>query len=83
MKNWPQNIFESYTLYNIEPVHEISNNVICATTVIFYLHILHLLLVILSPGCKAFISASPRMQWICRLVMKNSVLDSKVSSWTH
>ena len=38
---------------------------------------LHLLLIILSlAGCKVLISASPRMQWYCRLVMKNSVLDS-------
>ena len=27
-----------------------------------YLHILHLLRIILSPGCKVFISASPRIQ---------------------
>ena len=36
-----------------------------------YLGILHLLLTILSLGCKVFISANPRMQWYCRLVMKN------------
>ena len=41
-----------------------------------YLRILHLLRISLSLGCKVFISASPRMQWYCRLVMKNSVLDS-------
>ena len=29
-------------------------------------------------GCKVFISASPRMQWYCRLGIKNSVLDSYV-----
>ena len=34
----------------------------------------HLLLIVLSMGCKVFISASLRMQWFCRLVMKNSVL---------
>ena len=32
MKNWSQNIFESYTSYNIEPVQEISNNVVCGTS---------------------------------------------------
>ena len=47
--------------------------------VIFYLLSLHLLLVVLSLGCKVFISASPRMQWYCRCVMKNSVLTHKVS----
>ena len=31
---------------------------------------------ILSLGCKVFISVSTRMQWYCRLVMKNSVLYS-------
>ena len=35
-----------------------------------YLRILYLLLIILSLGCKVFISASPRMQWYCRLVIK-------------
>ena len=29
-----------------------------------------------SLGCKVFISASPRMQEYCRLVIKNSFLDS-------
>ena len=32
---------------------------------------------ILSLGCKDFISASPSMQWHCRLVIKKKVL------WTH
>ena len=41
-----------------------------------YMRILHLLHIILSLGCKVFISASLRMQWYCRLVMKNSILDS-------
>ena len=44
----------------------------------FNLCILHLLLIILSLGCKVFISASPRMQRYCRLVMKNSVLVSLI-----
>ena len=30
----------------------------------------------LAQRCKVFISASPRMQYFCRLVIKNSVLDS-------
>ena len=38
--------------------------------VIFYLRILHLLLIILSLGCKVFILASPRVQWYCKLIMK-------------
>ena len=38
--------------------------------VIFYLRILHLLLISLSLGCKVFISASPRVQWYCKLIMK-------------
>ena len=38
--------------------------------VIFYLRILHLLLIILSLGCKVFISASPRVQWYRKLIMK-------------
>ena len=38
--------------------------------VIFYLRILHLLLIILSLGCKVFISASPRVQWYCKLIRK-------------
>ena len=38
--------------------------------VIFYLRILRLLLIILSLGCKVFISASPRVQWYCKLIMK-------------
>ena len=41
----------------------------------FVLLILHLLL-IFSLGCKVCISASPRMQWDCRLVMKKVF-------WTH
>ena len=44
--------------------------------VIFYLPILHPLLIILSLGCKVFISASPWVQWYFKLIMKNSVLDS-------
>ena len=40
------------------------------------LPILHLLHTIFSLGSKAFISASPTMQWFCRLIMKNSDLDS-------
>ena len=44
--------------------------------VIFYLRNLHLLPIILSLGCKIFISASPKMQWYCRLVMKKVF-------WTH
>ena len=42
---------------------------------------LHLLRIVLSLGCKVFISGSPRMQRYCRLIIKNSVLDSKVCSW--
>ena len=38
--------------------------------VIFNLRILHLLLIILSLGCKVFISASPRVQWYYKLIMK-------------
>ena len=38
--------------------------------VIFYLRILHLLLIILSLGCKVFNSATPRVQWYCKLIMK-------------
>ena len=34
-------------------------------------------------GCNVFISASPRVQWYCRFVMKNSVLGSWVCSWAH
>ena len=38
--------------------------------VIFHLPILYLLLIILSLGCKVFISASPRAQWYCKRIMK-------------
>ena len=36
-----------------------------------------ILLKILTLGCNVFISASPRMQWYCRLVMKNSAWTRK------
>ena len=41
-----------------------------------YLRILHFLLLLLSLGIKVFISASPRMQWYCRL-------SWKIVFWTH
>ena len=42
----------------------------------FYLCILHLLPIFFFSGMQIFISVSPMMQWYCRLVIKNSVLDS-------
>ena len=39
----------------------------------------HPVLIIYSLGWKVFISVGPRMQWYCRLNMKNSVLDSVIS----
>ena len=50
-------------------------------SVFFYLRILHLLRIILSLGYKVLISACPKMQWYCRLVTKNSVLDSWACCW--
>ena len=44
----------------------------------FYQRILYLLLIILDLEWKGFISASPRMQWYCRLVMKKNTMF-----WTH
>ena len=66
-------------LLNVEPDmldSDLGLLVVVVVAVIFYVHILHLLRIILSLGCKVFISASPRMQWYCRIVMKNSVLGS-------
>ena len=48
--------------------------------VIFYLHILHLLFIILSLGCKAFISASPRVQWYCKFINEKIVFWTQVCS---
>ena len=52
--------------------------------VIFYLRILHLLLIIFSLGCEVFISASPRVQWYCKLIMKKIVfLTHKFAAGNH
>ena len=40
------------------------------TVILLPVHILHLLRIILSLGCKVFISANPRLQKCCRLVIK-------------
>ena len=82
-KRW-KNTSHNYHINWYEPKHEILVlKIILVLQWCFYLCILHFLRIILSPRCKVFISASPRMQWYCRLVMKNSVLDSKVCSLTH
>ena len=58
------------SIKKIKTVKQIKTAVIC------YLRILHLLRIILSLGCKVFISVSPRMQKYYKLVIKNSVQDS-------
>ena len=55
---------------------EMIKTVFLAASDFFYMHILHLLLIIFVQGCKVFVSASPRTLWYCRLFMKNSVLES-------
>ena len=61
---------------------DVLRNPVFNSSVIFYLRILHLLRILFSLGCKVFISAGPRMQWYCRLIMKNSALD-KFAVGTH